>query len=96
MRQIVVTLCVVVVAALPARAAEPPDALPADLDALSLADKAPTTTEQPAQKWRMFGEAAVGQGALRGTDSRFNTRRASFDARFDAALAQGVRGVLSD
>ena len=96
MRQITVTLCLALCAAMPAHAAEPPAAPPDDLDALSLADKAPTTTAQPAQKWRIFIEGAAGQGTLRGTDSRFDTTRASLDVRFDANVAQGLRAVLSD
>lgn len=96
MRQVVVALCVVMVIALPLRAAERPVAPSADLDALSLADKTPLPTEQLAQKWRIFFEGAAGEGALRGTDSRFNTSRASIDARLDAVVAPSVRGVLSN
>ena len=96
MRQITVTLCLALCAAMPARAADPPAAPPDDLDALSLADKAPTTTVQPAQQWRIFVEGAAGQGKLRSSDSRFDTTRASLDVRFDANVAQGLRAVLSD
>ena len=96
MHQIVIMLCVAVAAALPAHAVEPPAAPPDDLDALSLADKAPSTPDKPVQAWRLFVEAAGGQGSLRATDERVDTTRASFDARFDAALAPGLRGVLSD
>ena len=96
MHQIVILLCVAVAAALPAHAVEPPAAPPDDLDALSLADKAPSTPDKPVQAWRLFVEAAGGQGSLRATDERVDTTRASFDARFDAALAPGLRGVLSD
>ena len=96
MHQIVIMLCVAVAAALPAHAVEPPAAPPDDLDALSLADKAPSTPDKAVQAWRLFVEAAGGQGSLRGTDERVDTTRASFDARFDAALAPGLRGVISD
>ena len=101
MHRIAISLCVALVAALvtvlPARAIEPPAAaLPDDLDALSLADKAPSPTQPPAQAWRVFVEAAGGQGWLRGSDEQVGTTRASFDARFDAALAAGLRGVFSN
>lgn len=96
MRQITVTLCLVLCTALPTRAAEPPGAPPDDLDALKLADKAPTTTAESAQKWRIFIEGAAGGGAPGGTDSHVDTRRASIDFRFDANVAQGLRAVLSD
>lgn len=96
MRQITVTLCLALCAAMPARAAEPSATPPDDLDALSLADKAPVPTAQPAREWRVFVEGAAGQGTSRGTESRFDTTRASLDVRFDANVAQGVRAVLSD
>jgi len=79
-----------------AHAADPPAAPPDDLDALSLADKAPTTTAQPARKWRAFVEAAAGRGSLADTDSRFDTNRLSLDLRFDASVTPGLRVVLSD
>lgn len=100
MDRIVILLCVAMAVALPVRAVEPPaapSAVPADdLDALSLADKAPAPTKPPPQAWRLFVEGAGGQGSLRGSDERFDTARASFDARFDAALMPGLRGVFSD
>jgi hypothetical protein len=96
MHRIVLLLCVALTVALPVRAVEPPAAPPDDLDALSLADKAPAPTKPPAQAWRLFVEGAVGQGSLRGSDERVDTTRGSLDARFDAALAPGLRGVFSD
>ena len=94
MHRIAISLCVGLAAALatvlPARAIEPPSvALPDDMDALSLADKAPSPTPPPVQVWRVFVEAAGGQGWLRGSDAQVGTTRASLDARFDAALHSG-------
>ncbi|MDL2336210.1 MAG: hypothetical protein QFE16_00060 [Pseudomonadota bacterium] len=79
-----------------AHAAEPPDALPDDLDALSLADKAPTTPPQAVQAWRIFAEGAFGQTKIGGADPRFESSRASLDVRFDAHVAPGLRAVFSD
>ena len=96
MRQFTVTLCLALCAAAPAWAADPPAAPADDLDALSLADKAPTTTAQPAPKWRAFVEGAAGQGTLGGSDAHFGTSRGSLDVRYDANVAQELRVVLSD
>ena len=96
MHRIVMLLGAAMAAALPVCAAEPPAAPPSDLDALSLADTAPAPAKPPTPAWRLFVEGAGGQGNLRGSDERVNTGRASFDARFDAALMPGLRGVLSD
>ncbi len=82
--------------ALAAAAAEPPSALPDELDALSLADKAPTAAPQAAQAWRVFVEGALGQTRIGGADPRFETNRASLDVRFDANVAPGLRAVFSD
>lgn len=79
-----------------AQAAEPPDGLPDDLDALSLADKAPTTAPQAAQPWRIFVEGALGQTKIGGTDPRFESNRASVDLRVDTTLTPGLRAVFSD
>ncbi|HEY8708194.1 MAG TPA: hypothetical protein VIM34_09365 [Burkholderiaceae bacterium] len=96
MRHFTVTLYLALCAAAPARAADPPAAPADDLDALTLADKAPTTPAPSAHKWRIFVEGAAGQGTLRGTDTRFDTSRGSVDFRYDANVAQNLRGVLSD
>ncbi|HOM15122.1 MAG TPA: hypothetical protein PLB41_17610 [Rubrivivax sp.] len=75
--------------------AEPPD----DLDALSLADKAPEApVEQAARPWRLFVEGAVGRGRLRGSggDNDFGIYRGSIDFRYDAPIAPQWRVVLSD
>ncbi len=96
MPRILILLYVALTVSLPARAVEPPAAPADDLDALSLADKTPSPTKPPAQTWRMFVEAAGGQGSLRGSDEQMGTTRASFDARFDATLTAGLRCVFSD
>ena len=96
MHLIVATLCLALCAVLPARSAEPPAAPPDDLDALSLADKAPAAVAPPAKAWRVFVEGAAGQGTLRGTDSHFGIARASLDLRFDGEVTKGLRAVLSD
>jgi hypothetical protein len=79
-----------------AQAAEPPDALPGDLDALSLADQAPTTPPPAAQAWRIFVEGAAGRTGTGGSDSNFETKRGSLDLRFDGTVAPGLRAVFSD
>jgi len=83
-------------AALPARAADAPDAPPDDLDALTLADEAPTAPAPSGHQWRVFVEGAGGEGQLRDTGSHFGIARGSVDVRFDATLTKGLRGVLSD
>ena len=79
-----------------ARAAEAPDALPSDLDALSLADKAPTEPQAVARPWRLFIEGNLRRTSIDDPDSRYESSRASIDGRIDATLAPGVRGVFSD
>ena len=77
-------------------AASPPDGLPDDLDALSLADKAPTTAPQAAKSWRIFIEGAGSRTGVGGSDSNFETKRGSLDVRFDSTIAPGLRAVFSD
>lgn len=84
------------VVAASAQAAEPPDGLPDDLDALSLADKAPTAAPEAAKSWRVFVEGAAGRIRDGGTDPNFETKRGSLDLRFDATVAPGLRAVFSD
>ncbi len=72
--------------------ASPPD----DLDALSLADKAPESAAPAARPWRLFLEGAVGRGKLRGTGSDFSLYRGSIDFRYDDHIAPGLRLVFSD
>jgi len=96
MRQFAITLCLALAATPAARAADTPPAAPDDLDALSIADKAPTTPEKSAQKLRVFVEAAGGRASLRGSSSDVNTSRASLDLRYDDTLWPALRGVLSD
>jgi hypothetical protein len=81
---------------LPAFAADAPAVPPDDLDALSLADKAPTTIAAPAPSWRVFLEGAATKRTPGGSETRVESARVSIDARFDAALAPGLRAVFSD
>jgi hypothetical protein len=78
------------------RAAEAPDALPSDLDALSLADKAPSEPVAVARPWRLFIEGSLRRTSINDPDPRFESHRASIDGRIDATLAPGVRAVFSD
>lgn len=88
------TLTLVVAAS--AHAAEPPDGLPDDLDALSLADKAPTAPPETAKAWRIFIEGAAGRTGIGGDDRHFETKRGSLDVRLDTTIAPGLRAVFSD
>ncbi len=92
----VLQLALALAIAASAHAAEPPDALPDDLDALSLADQAPTTAPEAARAWRLFLEGAAGRNTISGPDRHFETNRASLDLRFDATVAPGLRAVFSD
>lgn len=82
----------------PAHANEPaPDGLPAELDALDLADQAQAKPAATAgsDRWRLFGELAAGRvrDAAAGDAT---TRRLSLDARHDGRVgADGPRLVLS-
>jgi hypothetical protein len=79
--------------ALPVQAAsDPPD----DLDALSLADKAPASSPQTTRPWRLFVEGAIGRGKLRDTGSNFSLYRGSIDFRYDDHVAPQLRLVFSD
>jgi hypothetical protein len=77
-------------------AGDPPVTPADDLDALSLADKAPGTAENPPRPWRFFVEGAVGRGKLQATDSNFSIYRGSLDFRYDAQVAPRLRAVFSD
>lgn len=82
---------------LPVQAAtDAPAGSPDDLDALSLADKAPDSSPQTARPWRLFVEGAVGRGKLRETGSSFSLYRGSIDFRYDDHLAPQLRLVFSD
>ncbi len=97
MRKTAITLCLALCAALPAPAADNPAAgAPDDLDALTLADKAPAEQAEPKQPWRLFIEGAGGQGELREDGSHFGIARGSLDVRVDASLTKGLRAVFSD
>ena len=78
------------------RAADAPDALPSDLDALSLADQVPTEPKAVARPWRLFVEGSLRRTSIDDPDSRYESNRASIDGRIDATLAPGVRAVFSD
>jgi hypothetical protein len=67
-----------------------------DASALELADKAPSAVQAPARTWRLYGEAAASRGWFRLPRSNGNGVRGALDFRYDGALADGVRGVLSD
>jgi hypothetical protein len=89
------TLCAVLfAAAAPAHAADPASDAPDDLDALSLADKAPAVAQAPTN-WRAYVEGAVGRDGWQGAPGT-NSSRAAFDLRYDGTLAPGLRAVLSD
>ena len=96
MRPTATSFCLVLLlgAALPSLAADPPP--PDDLDALTLADKAPTAAVERPREWRVFVEGAVGTGRLRSPDANVDTSRASVDLRYDATVAKSLRAVLSD
>ena len=96
MRQSTFACCLSLCMALPALAADLPVAPPDELDALSLADKAPVTAAQPPQNWRIFVEGAGTKRVFGDGVSDVNALRASIDARFDAQLGAGVRGVFSN
>lgn len=99
MGRIVTTVALALACHVPAhaddRAAAPPD----DLDALSLADKAPEAPLAPAARpWRLFVEGAAGRGRLRGSggDNDFSLYRGSIDFRYDNIIAPQWRVVFSD
>ena len=73
-----------------------PDGLPGDLDALTLADKAPSEPVAAPSAWRVFIEGNLRRTRQDGADANFESRRGSIDARFDAKVAPGLRAVFSD
>jgi hypothetical protein len=91
-----VSVGVALCAAASVHAAGAADAPPDDVSALELADKAYTTTAQPASPWRLFFEGAGGAGQRRDTGAHFGIARGSLDLHVDARLAPALRGVLSD
>jgi len=97
MRRIIGALAVALGHVLPLQAAtNAPAGPPDDLDALSLADKAPEAGTQAARPWRLFLEGAVGRGKLRDTGSNFSLYRGSIDFRYDDHIAPQWRLVFSD
>ncbi len=96
MNQTVAVLAIGLCVGCSAHAAGTGDPPADDLDALTLADKAPVPQAQQALNWRLFIEGAGGTGKLREGDSSFGILRGSLDFRIDASLAPGLRGVFSD
>jgi hypothetical protein len=97
MRKIIAALAVALGYSLPTQAAtDAPAGPPDDLDALSLADKAPSNSAAPARPWRLFLEGAIGRGKLRGSGDSFSLYRGSIDFRYDEHVAQQLRLVFSD
>lgn len=96
MYKTLVSLLLTLGAVLPAGAAD--DVIPQseDLDALTLADKAPAAVPKVAREWNAFLEAAVGQGRLRGGEGRVGMTRGALDVRADWALTPTLRAVFSD
>jgi hypothetical protein len=66
-----------------------------DIDALNLADTAPSKVER-ASDWHMFVEGALGQYTLRGGNLTGSNQRLSFDVQFDKSFAPGWRAVFAD
>lgn len=65
-----------------------------DAAALSLPVSAPTPEDSP-KRWSLTTESALTSAALRSAGT-VQTERLSFDGRFDATLAPGVRLVVAD
>jgi len=95
MRQIAIASALLVLAALPAKAADPPSEPPSDAGALSLADETPAL-KPTSQSWRLFGEGALAHSWLRNPSGSGNEGRATIDFRYDGAVAPQLRAVFSD
>ena len=67
----------------------------ADLDALTLADAPPTTTQPAARDWQAFAELAFGQFTAP-NESVTTNHRLSLDLQVDTAIAPRWRAVLAD
>ena len=94
-RQIFIPVCLALLAAAAANAAEPPAAKPDDADALSLADEA-KPEKRSTRDWRVFGEGSLSRNSLRGAPSAADGGRLSLDLRYDSTIAPTLRAVLSD
>jgi hypothetical protein len=70
-------------------------ALANDLDALSLADQAPTTVERTSY-WQAFAEVALGESTRRSGGGAKDVQRLSLDIRLDKPLAPGWRIQFAD
>jgi len=66
-----------------------------DAAALSLADKAPTTT-QAARDWRVFAEAVWSESALRGGTGAEHDEHLFLDVHYDKTFAPAWRVVFAD
>lgn len=66
-----------------------------DMDALQLADKAPTSVEKPSN-WHVFTEGELGTVDQRYGLPTLHTERWSLDAQYDKVLTPGWRVFLSD
>lgn len=96
MRATFLITCLALAVACPVRAADSSEGVPDELDALTLADKAPELEQRATQPWSLFAEGAAGRNTLVGGAGRENTRRLSLDLRYDGILAPGVRALLSN
>ncbi|MCK6393249.1 MAG: hypothetical protein L6Q67_06075 [Zoogloea sp.] len=75
--------------------AGPVAAQDAELDALQLADTAPTEVQAPSD-WRRFVEAGLGASHLRSSGDTRSTRRLSLDIQYDHALNHDWRVLVAD
>ena len=66
-----------------------------DAAALSLADKAPTTTQAPSD-WRVFAEAVWNESTLRTKAGSERDAHLFLDAHYDQTFAPGWRAVFAD
>ncbi|WP_420475530.1 hypothetical protein [Noviherbaspirillum sp. ST9] len=76
--------------------AGPAQADTSELDALSIADKAPSSESRQGRDWQLFVEAAAGHATQRmGAASAENTRL-SLDFSLDKSLVPGWRAILAN
>ena len=94
-RQILIPVCIALLAAAAANAADTPADKPDDADALSLADEAKPATRSSSD-WRVFGEGALSRISPRDAAPAVDAGRLSIDLRYDSTIAPGLRAVLSN
>jgi len=70
-------------------------ALASDEAALSIADQATMTTEEP-RDWRVFVEGALRETSRRATGAVSHGARLSIDLRYDKVVTPGLRAVFAD